>query len=295
MPNWILAFWLFGFLAFWLFGFLAGKSKSSISMPGHFHPHHPSTPHPTPPHSSPVPILSHPRMLESLPTELIHFIVFSFDISAESTLSLSLTSHALYTTLFGPLGNENAYDLAQFRAKGGLPLCVRKGWVRGALLALSRGFKDPSAGFCWAAKCGHLDVVKFLLSTTALSPHTIHPGANENEAIQMASYIGHPDVVSFLLSDPRVDPTSQNNLALRLAACSGNVDCLALLLAHPHVDPSDKGNDALYRASLNGHVEAVYALLQDPRVDPRDRDNRAIVAALGRNHYEIVNILVAHA
>lgn len=54
----------------------------------------------------------------------------------------------------------------------------------------------------WASQNGYHEVVTFLPSDAR-----VNPSADDNEAIKLASQNGHHDVVDLLLTDPRItDP-----------------------------------------------------------------------------------------
>ena len=74
-------------------------------------------------------------------------------------------------------------------------------------------------------------------------------------------------------------------------------DMLALfasfLLSDPKVDPSYQRNDAIINAAQKGQLEVVNLLLQDHRVDPSDQDNQALRYAIKKRNVEIVKLLLA--
>ena len=60
--------------------------------------------------------------------------------------------------------------------------------------------------------------------------------ANNNYAIQFASYYGHEKVVKLLLSDERIDPSAHNNSAIQYASHKkGNEKVVELLLSDERV------------------------------------------------------------
>jgi len=48
------------------------------------------------------------------------------------------------------------------------------------------------------------------------------------------------DIVKLLLADDRVNPSDQNNLALLWASLNCHIEVVSLLLSCPRVDPSSK-------------------------------------------------------
>jgi len=118
--------------------------------------------------------------------------------------------------------------------------------------------------------------------------------ADDNAAIQDASSCGHVEVVKILLSDKRVDPTADDNHAIRWASAKGHVEVVKILLSDKRVDPTADNNYAILWASERGHVEVVKILLSDKRVDPTADDNHAIRWASAKGHVEVVKILYQH-
>ena len=244
---------------------------------------------PTPPthtHTHPSPTM------ESLPPEILHHIVFSFDLSAASTLSLSLTSHHLHTTLLGPISAPNAYDVDQLRAKGGITLCAQQNWRRAAKMALLRGYRDPethdSMAFWWASVHNNLE-----LTTLLLADPNFDPADHESGALARAAADGNIDILRVLLEDGRADPATAGNCPIRDAARNDHLEVVRMLASDPRVDPSDYDNEAVGYACLNGNVEMARLLLADPRVDPSWHNNEAFVLASRGGYLEIVRLLLA--
>ena len=233
--------------------------------------------------------------MEALPTEIVHHIMFSFDTSAADVLNMALTSHTLHATLLGPVGNPNAYDMDQFRAKAGMAACVLRFWPRAADMALSRGYCDPSQddelAFQVAAEEGWEGVVKHLLQDPR-----VDPGGCGNKAIVEAADGGYVGIVSLLLADPRVDPVALDDRGmdpLQKAALSDHADVVSLLLADGRIDPCDDDNYALRQAARMGLRDVVLALLADPRSDPRDVRDYDLDTATANGHAEIVELILA--
>ena len=109
--------------------------------------------------------------------------------------------------------------------------------------------------------------------------------------ITWASLQGHTETVKALLSDPRVDPSTDNSYALRWASQKGHTETVKVLLSDPRVDPSAGNNFAIRWASKNGHTEIVRVLLSDPRVDPSADNSYALRWASEKGHTETVNVL----
>ena len=87
---------------------------------------------------------------------------------------------------------------------------------------------------------------------------------------------GYVKIVKLLLSDPRVDPTTNYNYAIRFASEKGHLEVVKLLLSDHRVDPTAKNNESIRLAAKNGHDKVVSLLLADPRVDHTSKDNAEI-------------------
>ena len=266
--------------------------------------------------------------METLPPEILHYIVFSFATPASTVLSLSLTSHHFHTAILGPVLSPNAYDVDQFRAKGGIGLCIANGWVRAACMALARGYGDPSAdnnapllyavrnnhtkltellledprvtpsrpALVLAIQQGHLEVAKLLLThlidadSVCLEPHDV-----DNEIFRLAVSFCHTPLVRHLLThSPDIDPGRNNNFAIGEAAKNNDTATTSLLLADPRVDPGGDNNYALREAAKEGHTDVLALLLADPRVDPGANHNEALFTATCGGQTDVANLLLDH-
>ena len=105
----------------------------------------------------------------------------------------------------------------------------------------------------------------------------------------MACENGHFHVVKTLLSDPRVDPSSEINLYS--SSANGRIEVVKLLLADPRVDP--RQSDCISVAAEYGNLAVVKALLADGRANPCADDNYAIQMAYQNEHTEVVRLLLA--
>ena len=114
--------------------------------------------------------------------------------------------------------------------------------------------------FYKACKHGKIEVIKLL------TPY-IDPRANDNLAIQIASFHGHLEVVKYLLTlcttkDIKVDPTAMDNFAIRWASSNGHLEVVKYLVTlrtakDMKVDPTADNNFAIRLASQKGHLEVV--------------------------------------
>ena len=92
----------------------------------------------------------------------------------------------------------------------------------------------------------------------------------------MSCQIGHKEVVSMLLADPRIDPNKPSNDGATpfFQACqNGHEQVVSLLLADPRVDPNEPKKDQrtpLWKTSEIGHYVVVRHLLASGRdIDTR--------------------------
>ena len=82
----------------------------------------------------------------------------------------------------------------------------------------------------WAAENGHLDVLKWLVSTFNLNSEDVR--SDDNRALQLAAEYGHLDVLKWLVSTFNLnsdDVRSRNNYALQWAASEGHLDVVKYL------------------------------------------------------------------
>lgn len=146
----------------------------------------------------------------------------------------------------------------------------------------------------------------------------IDPSIHDNKVIHHAITNGHTEIVRLLLTDPRVDPTSNNvvriarennyldivyllvqdyradpidkSTAILWATMNRHVGLVRLLLSDPLLDLSD--NEAIQYASYDGCIETVRILLEDGRLNPAINNNQAIIYATQKGHAEIVKLLL---
>jgi len=117
------------------------------------------------------------------------------------------------------------------------------------------------------------------------------PSVDDNRALQVASQLGHFEIVDILLQDGRVDPSSNNSRAVCLAAHGGHSGILTLLFADQRVDPAANNNEALRHACGMGRPECVEILLKQENVIP-DRDCADLASSKG--HTAILNMIMTH-
>merc|ERR1711916_212117 len=192
------------------------------------------------------------------------------------------------------MGEENSFDVDQWRALAGVLFCVEGKWWNATSIAIRRNFGDINqqtkrgkSVMEIACRRGNLNVCKQLLS---------HPNLSlQDNAMYLTEAVssGNIDILELLLADDRFDPS--DGAALATACFSGSSDVIAVLLSDTRVDPSVNGNKALINACRNGHDEVVQLLLQDPRVDSSAQGNVGLLLACRIGHYKVVEMLLQHA
>jgi ankyrin repeat protein len=171
--------------------------------------------------------------------------------------------------------------------------------------------------FLYLAKRGHYDTLR-LLKENQFSLETlqqayelcvqhIHPFHGKiafelvsynisnpfaNNSLNNAAKFGNPDLVEFLVNDPRVDISKDDFLAIRIAAKYGRPSCLKALINHPKAEPHALDNEAIRISSTNGHVKCVKLLLLNSKVSPEAKNNEAVISATRNGHFLIVLLLV---
>jgi len=166
---------------------------------------------------------------------------------------IALDEGALNDALMGAAAGGHK-DLVQIlldkgvKPKTGLIGAAMGGHLDLVQLMLDKG-ANPKMGLMGAAMGGHLNIVKLMFEY----------GANEkDEALEVASGLGHCDIVQFLLQRG-ADP----NGGLKSAAEMGQAAVLKLLLAHPNIrvnEKDSKGKTPLDYATEKGHIECVNLL-----------------------------------
>ncbi len=99
--------------------------------------------------------------------------------------------------------------------------------------------------------------------------------------------------VELLFNHPTFEPNMDHGQAIRIAAFVGHANLVRLMLTKPEIDPSLDSEYALQNACSNGHTKVVKIkyLLRDIRVKPASRGNYALRTAVYNNHLPIVNLL----
>jgi len=159
--------------------------------------------------------------------------------------------------------------------------------------------EEPRKGvtpLMWAARNGHVEVVKVLLDNHAdvKARDTFHAAVKKRHTGIVKSLVG---VVQGLLGN-RADVNAGHITALHYAAGNGHTETVMLLLDH-NADVNDRrftdGFTALQWASQQGHTETVKLLLDrhaDINAKTTDQNVTALHGASQEGHTETVKLLL---
>ncbi|KAJ3032067.1 UNVERIFIED_CONTAM: hypothetical protein HDU68_006840 [Siphonaria sp. JEL0065] len=138
------------------------------------------------------------------------------------------------------------------------------------------------------------DLALRLIKTKMRESRHFSSSSKDNRLIIWTSRLGHAEMVSMLLQDPKVDPSARSGAAIRIASQKGHAGVLQVLLADPRVDPAVLENYAIRLAAQNGYLEACRILLKDERVDPSAQNCAAVISATTNGHYDVARLLLSH-
>lgn len=140
---------------------------------------------------------------------------------------------------------------------------------------------DYNPALWFAARWGHLDIVKYLVDL----------GATDQRAVSMASYCGHIPVINYLVHKG-FDIRADDEYALRNALQSGNLEVVKYLInlgANIHI--KYKGERVISIAAQRGYLHLVKYLV-DLGLDPHADDDAAVRSASCCGRLEVVKYLV---
>lgn len=130
-------------------------------------------------------------------------------------------------------------------------------------------------GLRWAARNGHLEVVKYLVDKGG------DVQTDNNYGLRWASFYGHLEAVKYLV-EKGGDVTADNNFAIRNATHIKVVKYL--------VEKGADNNVGLQNASHSGNLEVVKYLI-DSGADIHSNDDEAILKAATVGHFSMVKYL----
>lgn len=128
-----------------------------------------------------------------------------------------------------------------------------------------------------ACTYGHLDIVKYLLTSPDLKEHC-DITANSHYCFQQACQNGHIEVVKYMACSPELkihsDITASNNLALQNACCKNHVEIVSYLLTspdlkeHPAMDDKAQRDHAGFKlACINNSLDVLQYLIFDYNIE----------------------------
>lgn len=160
--------------------------------------------------------------------------------------------------------------------------------------------KEIYAQWFDAAKKGNSEIIEKLMSRVNINEQD----DDGNNALILASYFGHTQIVKLLLQDPKkININLRNKLsssALFAAACQNHEDALRLLLEFPGVNvnaQNKQGNSGLIIAASNGHENIAKLLLQSPSINvnmQNEHGTTPLITAVCNERENIVKLLLQH-
>ena len=142
--------------------------------------------------------------------------------------------------------------------------------------------------FRWAARNGHLEVVKYLVEDCDADVH-----AYDDHAVRWSAERGHLEIVKYLVEECGADVRNKDDYALRWAALNGHLEVVKYLVS--------KGanvrvwNDfALRLAAQYGHLEVVKYLVEDHDANVHSNDEEALRWAAENGHLDVVKYLKSY-
>ncbi len=109
-----------------------------------------------------------------------------------------------------------------------------------------------TVGFAEAAARGNIKRVSSLLNNPDINPY---------DAIGKAVENGHIEIVRLLLTDSRIDPSTNNCMTIQKAAKSGHIEIVKLLLADPRIKRNLENLNVIMRGLKHPQDKKSYATL----------------------------------
>jgi ankyrin repeat protein len=163
----------------------------------------------------------------------------------------------------------------------------------------------------WAARLGHVEVMKLLLSHVEIKITTFYGGTT---LLQIAASKGKIAVVELLLSQFSIDVNARMSHSpfrtpLYMAARHGHLHVVQQLVAHKAIDLNSlsgpyhaylrlTGQTPLHAAAARGHLNVVQFLLDKPTIDSGHRDankKTALQYAAFHGHWQTVNLKLEYS
>ena len=116
------------------------------------------------------------------------------------------------------------------------------------------------------------------------------PSRSSSCCVSIASIYGHADILSVLLTDPRIQPQKADN-PFEVASTRGHLEVIKWLLRNGKSDPSQDDNRAVKKAARHGHVEILRLLLGDERVSDTVSKCQLLYRVCCNGHFECLKVL----
>src|SRR6185369_8547242 len=147
-------------------------------------------------------------------------------------------------------------------------------------------YAHAKSALCFAAKNGHINVVKYLIEKCNVNIHV-----SEDVALRISAKNGHLSVVKYLI-DSGADIHADNDAALRGAAENGYLHVIKYLLKHG-ANIHARDDSALCISIIKGHTDIVKYLI-DKGANIYASEDRALNLSIEYRHLDIVKCLVEH-
>jgi ankyrin repeat protein len=128
--------------------------------------------------------------------------------------------------------------------------------------------------FIYACEVGELEMVREMLSNVKVDPTT-----DDQQAFKLACQYGHVEIVKLLLKDARIDITAENQYSFKFSCQNGKMEIVQLLSNDGRVDDKAKQSGARL-ARKYGHEEI--AMFLDPKGETKPNPKQCGIATNAR-------------
>ncbi|XP_067650360.1 ankyrin repeat domain-containing protein 50-like [Haliotis asinina] len=170
------------------------------------------------------------------------------------------------------LVDENGDNVLHMACRGGR-MAIVKYIVKNDSVDINSKGMHGSTSLLQTVYCGHMHVLRFLLTKEANVSHLDNEGEN---ILHVACRGGHLNMVKYVLSLPSVDINSREcygETPLMKAASEGHIDVFVFIVtsrADVHL-LDDDGDNILHHASIGGHANIVQFIVSHKLVDINSR------------------------
>lgn len=151
-----------------------------------------------------------------------------------------------------------------------------------------------------ASTCGHLDIAMYLVEKHHSDP--LKKSANQDSPLHAAARNGHLEIVKYFVGSIGVDPSPEGeagNTPLHYAVCEGFVDIIDYLLDEAHCDLSCRDHASqtpFHRACTSGNLEVLKCLSKYIFFTNEPlldgRNNSPLHLAAANGHLDVVKFLM---